>query len=79
MELKPLLEMIVSHGLVGGVACMTIFILGLHREWWVMGAHFRAAVKDKEEYKGLLRTAEDSAKETRQVLAELLRKLEGRS
>jgi hypothetical protein len=78
MELKPILEALVSHGLVGGVLCMAIFILGLHREWWVMGAHFRAAVKDKDEYKGLLRTAEDSAKETRHVLAELLRKLEAR-
>lgn len=75
MEVKPLIEVLISHGLVGGVVCMAVFIFGLHREWWVMGAHFRAAVKDKDEYKALLRTAETSAEDTRKLLADLSERL----
>lgn len=77
-QMTPWLERLVAQGLVGGVICMGIFILGLVREWWVMGPHFRAVVKDKDEYKALTRTAEDSAKETRQILADLSRQLEDR-
>ena len=78
MDWAQMFQMVLSHGLVGGVVCMAAFIFALHREWVVMGSHFRAAVKDKDEYKKLLRTAEDSAKDTRQSLAELTRKLEAR-
>jgi hypothetical protein len=71
----PLFERLLSQGLVGGVICMGIFILGLVREWWVMGTHFRAVVKDKDEYKALLRTAESSAEDTRKLLADLSERL----
>jgi hypothetical protein len=73
-----LVEQLIAQGLVGGVLCMSAFIIGLAREWVVMGAHYRSVVKDRDEYKALLRTAEDTAAETREILAELTQKLERR-
>ena len=43
----PFAEKVITNGLYGLVMGMGLFILGLIREWWVMGTHFRAVVKDE--------------------------------
>jgi hypothetical protein len=75
MELKPLIETIVRHGLVGGVICMAAFIFGLHRGWWFMRAHFMEVTRQRDDYKLLNERTEDT---TKKILA-LLEKSEARS
>jgi hypothetical protein len=74
----PIAEKVIANGLYGLATAMAFFILGLLREWWVMGAHFRAVVKDKDEYKALNHTSEETAKRILELLAMMSQRLEGR-
>lgn len=79
MEMKPIVEVLISHGLVGGVVCMAVFIFGLHRGWWFMRGHFQEVARQRDVYKLLNETTEDTAKKTLALLADLSAKLEAHS
>jgi tetrahydromethanopterin S-methyltransferase subunit G len=72
----PIAERVIANGLYGITVGAVIFVIGLVREWWVMGAHFRAVVKDKDEYKALSHTSEETAKKILELLAVVSQRLE---
>lgn len=67
----PLAERVIENGLYGIAACSVLFIVGLLREWVVLGTHYRVVVKDRDEYKALTRTSEESAKKILDILASM--------
>jgi hypothetical protein len=72
-------EKVVAQGLYGIAVSLSLFILGLHRGWWYMRAHFQEVVRQRDDYKALNHTTEDTAKKTLALLADLSGKLEARS
>lgn len=46
-------EKVVAQGLYGIAVSLSLFILGLHRGWWYMRAHFQEVSRQRDVYKEL--------------------------